>query len=264
MEQPGESRAVAAEILESGYLARRQWHKLVAALEARVEGESDSDERKRLLTRLGQLHEDQLEDFEAATAVYARLFAEEPSEEDTWETLGRLAKGRAMGSLGRYLAGRSRRGARERRRRAGPLAKHVGRIAVERLSAHERAAKLFAHALASEPTDRDAFLALEAAYRASQAWDKLLPLYRAQADAADGDISRAALLHKLAEGQRELVRDRAAAIATYRELIELRSDDAQAVRALEALLIELRIGRRSPSTCASASTLRPARRTSCC
>jgi tetratricopeptide (TPR) repeat protein len=236
MEQPGESRPVAAEILESGYLARRQWKKLVAALEARVEGESDADERKRLLTRLGQLQEDQLEDFDAATTVYARLFAEDPTEDDTWETLGRLAKvSNKWQQLVDILAAPIESGGGEELAR---LAKHTGRIAVERLSAYERAAKLFAHALDSEPSDREAFVALEAAYRASQAWDKLLPLYRAQADTAEDDVARAALLHKLAEGQRELTRDRAAAIATYRELIELRSDDAQAVRALEALLVE--------------------------
>ena len=236
MEQPGESRAIAAEILESGYLARRQWHKLVAALEARVEGESDADERKRLLVRLGQLHEDQLEDFDEATAVYARLFREDPTNDDTWETLGRLAKvGGKWQQLVEILAAPVEKGGGED---LGALAKHAGKIAVDKLGAHQRAAKLFAHALAAEPNDREAFVALEAAHRASEAWDQLLPLYRQQADDADGDAQRAALLHKLAEGQRELTKDRAAAIDTYRELIDLRSDDTQAVRALEALLVE--------------------------
>lgn len=238
MEEPGESRAVAAEILESGYLARMQWEKLTAALEARAEGESDPEERKRLLTRLGQLQEDQLEDFDAALSAYARLFAEDPTEEDTWETLGRLAKvgGRWDRLVDTLSAPIVKDGVGDEG--FARLAKHAGKLAVDRLGAHGRAAPLFAHALAFDPTDREAFVALEAAYRAQQAWDKLLPLYREQADAASEDQVRSALLHRLAEGQRELVQDPTSATATYRELLDLRAEDVAALRGLESLLTE--------------------------
>ena len=118
----GESRSAAAEILEPLYLGRMQWPKLTAALEARIMGESDGEERKRLLTRLGQIHEDQLEDFEAAIHVYGRLFREDPRDDDTWETLSRLTKVSGSGTgWARSSASRSTmRARRTKRSRAWP------------------------------------------------------------------------------------------------------------------------------------------------
>ncbi|MDH5493555.1 MAG: hypothetical protein OEY14_16495, partial [Myxococcales bacterium] len=86
MEDP-EHRGAAAEILEPVFLSRMDWPRVTGALEARIASEDDVEERKALLRRLGEIHEDYLEDLEGAMATYARLFREDPADRDIWETL---------------------------------------------------------------------------------------------------------------------------------------------------------------------------------
>src|SRR5690606_2622446 len=51
--------ARAAEMLEAVYLARLDWRKVMGAIEARLEGSEDPEERRELLRRLAKLHEEQ-------------------------------------------------------------------------------------------------------------------------------------------------------------------------------------------------------------
>jgi tetratricopeptide (TPR) repeat protein len=234
----GEPRAAAAEILEPIYLNRLQWPKLTAALEARIESEQDVDERKRLLTRLGQIFEDQLEDFDAAIDIYARLFREDPRDEDAWETLSRLAKvGGQWNRLGKILS-KPLDDEAQLDDSLARLAKYAGRIYVERASNHHRAAQLFEKALAFDPSDREAFSALEAAYRQTASHEKLLTLYREQVDREDSDERRVKLLHERARIFREVLEQRAEAVATYREILEIEPDDREATLGLELLLTQ--------------------------
>ncbi|MGD8861048.1 MAG: tetratricopeptide repeat protein [Myxococcales bacterium] len=253
--EDSELRAQVAEILEPVYLSNQQWGKLTSVLEARAAAEDILDEKKRLLVRLAQIHEDQLEDFDSALEVYARLFEEDPRDEETWETLTRLAKvGEQWKRLGKILRrpfrGIDGDGGVEDEEMAR-LAKYAGRIYVERIGNHHEAADLYARALAFDPTDREAFEALERAYLQLGANDRLLPLYRDQADSADSDERRVSLLHRRArifeaQSQPEThtethtearVGEQAGeALATYREILEIDPDDAPAIEGVERLL----------------------------
>jgi len=231
----GENRAVAAEILEPVYLTQMKWPELTSVLEARIEAELDPDEKQRLLVRLAQIHEDQLEDFEGALSVYARLFAEDPRDEETWETLTRLAKvGEQWKRLGKILAKPIDEGVEDEA--MARLARYAGRLYVERIGNQHRAAQLYAAALVFEPGDRESFDAVERAYRGLEAWDQLLPLYREQADSADSDERRIDMLHRRARLQRDTTHERDEAISSFREILDLDADDKDAVAGLEALL----------------------------
>ena len=59
--------ARAAEMLEGVYLARLDWRRVMTTLEARLAVSEDPDERRQLLKRLSKLHEEQGEDYRAAT-----------------------------------------------------------------------------------------------------------------------------------------------------------------------------------------------------
>src|SRR5690606_20378139 len=85
-------RGDAARLLEPVYLARMDWAKVSAALDARLAIEDDVGARKEIFERMGQLHEDYLEDLDGALEAYARLFREDPYDKDSWETLTRLAR----------------------------------------------------------------------------------------------------------------------------------------------------------------------------
>jgi tetratricopeptide (TPR) repeat protein len=211
---------------------------LTAALEARIHNEQDIEERKRLLTRLGQICEDQLEDFDGAIDVYARLFREDPREEDTWETLTRLAKvGSQWNRLGKILSKPiDDDGAQDES--LSRLAKYAARIYVERAGNHHRAAQLLEKALAFDPGDASAFVALEAAYRQTASHEKLLLLYREQVDREDSDERRVKLLHERARIFREVLAQPVDAIASYREILELDPDNRDAIAGLETLLTQ--------------------------
>lgn len=232
----GDDRAIAAAILEPIFLARAQWPKLTSALDARIAGEQDVEERKRLLTRLAQLYEDQLEDFDNAIDVYARLFNEDTSDESTWETLARLAKlGSQWSRLGKIL-GRPIDEAGVQDEATARLAKYAARVYVERLGNQHRAAQLYEKALAFDSSDIDAFGALETAYKHTASSDKLLQLYRDQADGAESDERRVRLLHERARLFRDALAQPAEAIATYREILEVSPNDSEATSGLEGLL----------------------------
>ena len=234
----GEHRPGAAEILEPVYLAQSSWEKLTSALEARIEVEDIVDDKKRLLVRLAQLYEDQLEDFDHALEVYARLFAEDPREEETWETLTRLARvGEQWGTLGKILRKPLDADGVEDEQLAR-LARYAGALYAERIKNQHQAAELFAMALGFDPADREAFDALESSYRELGAWEKILPLYREQAESAESDERRIALLHRAAHVHRDLLEQRDEAVAVYREILEVDAEDADAISGLENLLAQ--------------------------
>jgi tetratricopeptide (TPR) repeat protein len=233
----GEPRALAGEILEPGYLARMEWPKLVTAVEARIDGEQDVEERKRLLLRLSQIHEDQLENFAAAFDAHTRLFREDPRDRDEWDTLGRLARmGERWRPLAEILSEPLADGASDPDLAA--LAMLAGGVWDARCEEPSKAAELFAKALAFDPSDERAFNALESTYRRSEAWDELLPLYREQADTADSDERRIDLLKRRAEVLQQHKDDAVAAREAYHEILDVDPDDAGALEMYEQLLAD--------------------------
>ena len=116
------------------------------------------------------------------------------------------------------------------------LAKYAGKIYAERVANHHRAAQLFEKALAFDAGDLQSFTALEAAYRQTASNEKLLALYREQADSAESDDRRVALLHERAKLLRDVLERPAEAVATYREILENEPRNAPAIAGLEQLL----------------------------
>ncbi|MGH7298324.1 MAG: tetratricopeptide repeat protein, partial [Polyangiaceae bacterium] len=84
--------ARAAEMLEPVYLARLDWRRVMATLEARLVASQDPDERRQLLRRLAKMHEEQEENYSAALETTAKLLSEDPTDEPTWGELERLAR----------------------------------------------------------------------------------------------------------------------------------------------------------------------------
>ncbi|MGF1466213.1 MAG: hypothetical protein ACFCGT_08765 [Sandaracinaceae bacterium] len=229
-------RAAAAQILEPVFLQAMDWPKVTTCLEARIAAEADIEERKALLVRLGQMHEDYLEDLEGAMEAYARLFAEDPRDEDTWETLSRLA--RVLEKWER-LAGIYEDGLDAITiddPQTARLAFTTGQLN-DRLARPDRAAALYDRALRFDPTDPAAFEALEDAHRRRMAWEELLELYRRQADAAPTDDERVELLRKSARLLEQQLGRPSEGIKAWRGLLTLAPADADGVDALDRLLM---------------------------
>jgi tetratricopeptide (TPR) repeat protein len=237
MSEAGEFRAQAAAILEPGYLARMQWPQLVAAIEARIEAEQDSEERARLLVRLSQIYEDQLEDFDGTMEVYARLYREDPRDEAVWERLTRLAKnGDQWGRLAKILASAFGDEGPAEDEQLAKLARYVGEIYQDRVGNPHQAGAFFRRAHEFDPSDLVAFTALEKAYRQSGDTQRLLALYTQQAEHAAGDQERVEYLHRRARIFNEELVDATEAVRTYREILDIAPGDLEATVGLETLL----------------------------
>jgi tetratricopeptide (TPR) repeat protein len=238
MSEQGEHRTLAAEILEPGYLARMDWEKLTGALRVRVDAESNSDERVRLLVRLARIYEEQLEDFDETLEIYSRLYREDFRDEEVWETLTRLAKvGGHWNRLAKILSEPLADNPVDDELMA-KLARYVGSLYDEKTGNLVKAAEFYAKALAFDPSDAFAFRMLESAYLRGGNHAALLALYSQQAEQAVDDSERVALLHKRARLQRGELRELTNAIATFREILDIAPTDHVAVASLEALLAE--------------------------
>jgi tetratricopeptide (TPR) repeat protein len=227
--------AQAAAILEPTYLSRLAWPKVVAALEARLAGESEQDARKALLARLGQVHEEYLEDLEGAATMYGRLFREDPRDTGTWDTLSRL--GRATDKWERvgnvFATTLEEIGIDDdATARLGVLAGHIHE---ERLGDGETAAALYRKVLAFSPQDRSVFLRLESLLMAGKRWPELLSLYASQAEVAESDGLRIDLLEKSARVEREELNEPDRAIDRYRAILDIEPTHLVATTALDAL-----------------------------
>lgn len=231
----GEFCALAAETLEPGYLARMEWSKLTRALTVQLDASDDMEKRRRLLVRLAQIHEDQLEDFSGTFHLYGRLFKEDPYDEEVWDRLARLAKvdGR-FDALAQVLTD----ALGDEPIADGVMAKlaiYVGKVYDERLARPAAAAPFYRRALEFDPAHGEAFTDLESCYLRAGDQESLMDLYRQLADMGPSEL-RSGLLHKRAGLLSGLPGREPEAIDAYRELLELDPADRTATVSLDDLL----------------------------
>lgn len=229
-------RSAAAEILEPVFLARMEWGKVTSTIEARLAAEADVDERKEMLGRLGEIHEDYLEDLDGAMQTYARLFREDPTDEEVWETLRRLARVlEKWVELADIFADALSEITVDEPETA-KLAFLTGELYDERGGDPARAEPFYRRALVFEPTDRAAYQALESVYRRGEEWGQLASLYRNRFDVAESDAERLGLLHTMAANFEERLEDPDSAVGIYREALEIEPTDAVTHVALDRIL----------------------------
>src|SRR5690606_38461370 len=231
-----EHRATAAEILEPVFLQQMKWPKVTACLEARIAAESDVEERKAHLTRLGQIHEDYLEDLDGALESYARLFSEDPRDEGTWETLARLAR-----VLERYdrlaeIYEQALEDITDDDESTAKLATMAAQIHESRTGNLEAAAALYARALRAEPSDHGVFASVERVLEKRGAREELLALDREQSDVAEQDADRIALLRKSARLLEQQLEQPDRAIEALRDILTIDPEDPNAIAGLDELL----------------------------
>jgi tetratricopeptide (TPR) repeat protein len=234
----GVHSARVAGLLEPVYLRRSRWPELTRALEAQLAAEESPERKKELLGRLGQLHEVQLEDLEAALETYARLFRVDPSDTHAWDTLGRLAR-----VLGRQV--RVAEVYEDYLQEVGvdddlsvKLAVSAAQIRDQHGHDLVRASKLYQRALAFNPSVLSIADALEDVLIRKRDSEELRTFYRAQVDAASDETRRVAVLHKLGKVTENELREHASAIRVYQEILEFSAGDEPAIRELDRLLTE--------------------------
>ncbi|MGB8331447.1 MAG: hypothetical protein WCE62_15080, partial [Polyangiales bacterium] len=234
--EQSEYRSAAAELLEPLYLRRMEWAKVTQILEARLDGEDNPTQRLELLRHLGDVQESHLEDLDGALETYGRLFAEDPHDPHSRETLTRLAR-----SLGRWdrLAAIFDKTLREVEVDDGDtadLALSTAKLYDERLQDLDRAGYFYQRALTYDPSNKEAGRALASVYSRSRKWEPLLELNRERASFADSDDERVAILLEIARIEVDELETPEHGIITYRRILEISAANPEAVIRLNQLL----------------------------
>jgi tetratricopeptide (TPR) repeat protein len=234
--EQSEYRAAAAELLEPLFLRRMEWPKVTQILEARLDGEDDPSQRLELLRHLGDIQESHLEDLDGALETYGRLFAEDPHEPHSQETLTRLA--RALGRWDRLAAifDKTLRAVDVDDAETAALALTTAKLYDERLSDLDRAGYFYQRALTFDPSDKAAGKALASVYARAGKWRPLLELDRERESFAQADVERVAILHEIARIECDELEKAGDAITTFRRILEIDPINPEAIARLDELL----------------------------
>jgi tetratricopeptide (TPR) repeat protein len=236
VEQSDEHRGPAAELLAPLYLRRMDWAKVTEILEVRLDAEADPSQRLDLLRHLGDVQESHLEDLDGALETYGRLFAEEPHDPHSLETLTRLAR-----SLGRWdrlaaILDQTLRAVEVDDGDTAAIALTTAKLYDERLEELNRAGYFYQRALTYDPSNKEAGKALASVYARSGRWQALLDLDRERESFAQSADERVAILHEIARTEVDELDAPQDGILTYRRILEIDPVNPVAVTRLDELL----------------------------
>ena len=116
-----------------------------------------------------------------------------------------------------------------------PLVRRKTRIHEEMLGQHEEAIATYREVLSNDPENKRALRSLDRLYVGSQSWEDLADNLGQQLALAETDHERTELLVRLAELRETRLEEPAAAVETYRQVLELDPHSDEAVTALERL-----------------------------
>jgi tetratricopeptide (TPR) repeat protein len=227
--------ARAAAMLEPVYLARLDWRRVMTTLEARLEASQDPDERRHLLRRLAQMHEEQDENYSAALETIAKLLAEDATDESTWGELERLARvANAEARLAEIFAAELAKITSDEPATAR-LAKRTGEL-FEMHKDIDRALSFYRRAHAFDPEANDGtFEAIDRLLREAGRSKDRVQLFRDSLDYKNDPAERLQALHTIAAIEESELEDDAAAIDTYRTTLDVDEGDLHALEALSRL-----------------------------
>jgi tetratricopeptide (TPR) repeat protein len=230
-----EHGARAAEMLEPVYLARLDWRRVMATLEARLRASQDPEERRQLLRRLAKMHEEQEENYGAALETMALLLAEDATDEETWGELERLARvANAEARLAEIYAGELEKISSDEPATAR-LSKRTGEL-FEQQREVERALTFYRRAHAFDPeAENGTFDAIDRLLRGAGRPRDRVQLYRDALDYKHEPRERLQILHTIASLEEGELHDDAAAVDTYRAALDVDDSDVHSLEALSRL-----------------------------
>jgi tetratricopeptide (TPR) repeat protein len=227
-----------APILERVYRNEREAGGLIRVYERRLSAPGrDSAGRRADWQALAEVRETLANQPAQAFVVWGRAFADEPEHTELLVHLMRLAETqRLWRELAALLDERLDETAQPLPSDTEQLyATRLGQIAEDRLSDLDRAAAAYDRA-SRGPEPRPALAALERVLARANRWPELAACLRREADGAETEAETAEYLFRLGDLQETTLEDPAAAVAAYREVLQLLPAHAMARSALERML----------------------------
>lgn len=225
---PGHDEAFAR--LDAHYQQSMDWAGQAALLAHRATHEDDPAERRQQLLRLAGVRDAQLGDTAGAFDALVEAFVEAP-DPAAGQELERLAPAVAGWATVADVYGQ----ALGRLAAPGWLLRRLAAVQDVGLGDVDAARRTLRRALKSDPEDAEALAALHALLTRLEDWAPLATLLAEQAERTEDAATRRALWARVAGLQAERLARPDEAAATWRRVLAIAPDDAEALAALEAL-----------------------------
>jgi tetratricopeptide (TPR) repeat protein len=217
-------RTRVAELLEPVFAAVADWKRLIQIQEIRLADAEDDGSRMRILMRIAQIEEEQLEDLDRAMASYERLFKEQPTSRRVRDQLSRLSG--VLGQTERYAALLTEyvqgEGADDNTDEMLLVVREAAELWAGMLRKPEQAVPLLQRMREANPEDRQVFSALETTLTHAEMWRELGALYWSEVDGALEEERQIEVLRKLATLAQEMLEDPDEAARAYRRMLDVR------------------------------------------
>ena len=217
-------RTRVAELLEPVFAAVADWNRLIQIQEIRLGDADDDGSRMRILMRIAQIEEEQLEDLDRAMTSYERLFKEQPTSRRVRDQLARLSG--VLGQTERYAALLTEyvqnEGADDNTDEMLVVVREAAELWAGMLRQPERAVPLQQRLREANPEDRQVFSALESTLTHAEMWPELGALYWSEVDGALDEERQIEVLRKLATLAQEMLEDPDEAARAYRRMLDVR------------------------------------------
>jgi tetratricopeptide (TPR) repeat protein len=224
----------AATILEPIYEMQGQWEPLIRALEVLAAGSAEPERKLEILTKVGEVCGQQLDDAKRAFDAFGRAFAEMPESEETLQRLEVLAlEHERFDDLVQLVEKRAGEAADPMLARS--LWLKAAQIHDSQRGDVDAAVNAYTKVLEGDPGDAEVLDALDALYRRTERWRDLLGVVRQKAELADEPEQQEELLAQNAMIYEEMLEEPDNAIQVYNDILELDPTSQRALVALDRL-----------------------------
>ncbi len=226
--------APGRKLFESILQKQEAWEELAELYEAELSFAEDRDHRVFLLSRIGSIAEEKLQDFDRAWSAYERVLEISPQHLHAIRTLVRIAQKREAWRDLLRISEREVEAAQDQSEVVRVLHR-IGSITEEHLSDIEGAAAKYEQVLSLAPTYLPALRSLGRLYHRMGRWEDLVSMYRREAEVSRSDHQAVALLFRMGAVYLDYLGARSDAARCYQEVLERQPENLAALRALREL-----------------------------
>ena len=223
-----------APILAPYYASKEDWPSLVDLKLACLHFQDDPDDRFVTLSDAGEIALGKMEDREQALVIYGQALSERPSDETVLTTLQELAQ-QTGNHQALALVLKNALGNDPDERDAQRISLRLAHTLNDHLNDLEGATKWFKYALDLEPSSLEALAALDGIYLAGEWWVDLADILRQEREQSMSDDDIVGFSFRLAELYEHRLGNIEEAIASYRDVVDVRPSHRDALSALEAI-----------------------------
>lgn len=210
------------------------WEDLVGLYTGRVQGVTDEELAVMLHTKIAEILESQVGDLERAAKAYENVLGVSPARMEAADALERIFV--QLDDSARLVQVVLRKaGIVEATEEKKALLFRAAQIHEDILESQEAAIGVYNQVLDLDENDRLALDNLEKLYIRLERWESLKDVYTKKAELADSDEDRKKMLYVLGQVYDTELKDLDKAIDTYQHILEIDTEDYEAIRALDRL-----------------------------